>query len=128
MNQFNHILMCYTRSSLKQAYLAQDDSIDPTTILLTEPRDLDFELMCLARYRDIVSHVLKQLEAETTMQEDVDLLGTSKDLNDKQRFAVIYRSERKKIVHNQLDLIKWLSHLVSEALTHLQSTADTLGH
>lgn len=62
-DEFNHILMCYLRSSLKEAYRAEvnardpfplDGSLEASSILVTEPRFMPFEIICLERYQEIV--------------------------------------------------------------------------
>jgi len=61
----------------------------------------------------MILHVLKDMEQITTLAEDLELLA-SDELDDwKMRFALIYRSERKKICHSQLNLVDWLTEILS---------------
>lgn len=48
------------------------------------------------------------MEEKTTLAEDMELLS-SDELDDyKMRFVLIYRSERKKILHSQMHMLEWL--------------------
>ena len=78
----------------------------------TRVTDLDEERTVLKLYHKTLLHLLKHYEAQTTLEQDLDELS-SPELSDwKMRFALIYRSERKKIIHSQLHLISWLEHLL----------------
>ena len=95
VDQFNHTLMSYLRH-IRKTYSSQP--------LIGRPLSLKFELICMQAYVDLmVYHVSEHLEKETTLEHDLSML---KDLtlemgfNYNMRFAVIYRSERKKIIHN----------------------------
>ena len=51
-------------------------------------------------YKDLLLYVLKNAETVTTLEEDLQMLCTDSLSDYKMRFAVIYRSERKKILHS----------------------------
>ena len=96
VDQFNHTLMSYLRHIRK----SQFGSIP----LIGRPLALKFEKVCMEGYLEMMTyHVSEHLEKETTLEDDLSML---KDLtleqgfNYNMRFATIYRSERKKIIHN----------------------------
>lgn len=78
----------------------------------TKVADLNEERKVASMYKELLLHVLKIAEYKTTLAQDMELLS-SEDLNDwKMRFAVIYRSERKKIIHSQLHVIDWIINVL----------------
>ena len=64
-------------------------------------------------YKQTLIYILKKLEAETSLEEDMILLNSDELVDWKMRTAIIYRSERKKILHSQLHLITWLQHVLN---------------
>lgn len=90
------------------------DEIDPEAAQnFTKVTDLEEERTVLRLYHKTLVHILKHFEAKTTLQQDLELL-CSEELSDwKMRFVLIYRSERKKIIHSQLHLISWLEHVLA---------------
>ena len=79
----------------------------------TKISSLDQERKVLELYKKVLIHVLQHTESKSTLEEDLQLL-CSEELTDwKLRMCVIYRSERKKILHSQLHLITWLQHVVN---------------
>eukprot|EP00353_Schmidingerella_taraikaensis_P012842 CAMPEP_0185588368 /NCGR_PEP_ID=MMETSP0434-20130131/52796_1 /TAXON_ID=626734 ORGANISM="Favella taraikaensis, Strain Fe Narragansett Bay" /NCGR_SAMPLE_ID=MMETSP0434 /ASSEMBLY_ACC=CAM_ASM_000379 /LENGTH=85 /DNA_ID=CAMNT_0028210971 /DNA_START=117 /DNA_END=374 /DNA_ORIENTATION=+ len=79
----------------------------------TKVTDLEEERKVVDLYRKTVLHVLKQAEAKSSLEQDLQEL-CSEELDDWQmRCALIYRSERKKILHSQLHLISWLSQVLN---------------
>ena len=60
----------------------------------------------------------EQMNSVTALEEDLELLKT--DLSLSLRMAVVYRSERKKIIKSQLHLV----NLVSQFLQKIESSSD----
>ena len=52
---------------------------------------------------------MTSLEQDLEMLEDPSVTGN-------RRMAVVYRSERKKIMANQIELVLWLINLVKESV------------
>jgi hypothetical protein len=54
----------------------------------------------------------------TTLQEDLDILKSNKrkDLNIRQYFAVLYRSEQKKMLNNQIRLVNIVIHILERLM------------
>jgi len=92
-----------------------DEVPDEDTALLnfTKVTDLAQERKMLDLYKALLLYVLKKIEAVTTLEEDLQLLCSNELTDYKMRFAVIYRSERKKIIHSQLHLVQWLQQVLS---------------
>lgn len=52
--------------------------------------------------------LLQGKEKYATLQQDWDELSSSKDMNYRRRFALIYRIEKKKILYSNIDLAKFV--------------------
>ena len=78
-----------------------DEELDSTTALnFTKVTSLDEERRVARLYRQMLLQILRTAEEKTTLVEDMKLL-CSEELDDwKMRTAIIYRSERKKIIHS----------------------------
>lgn len=56
-----------------------------------------------------------ELERQTTLESDLDLLNSKIiELPGNQRMAVVYRSERKKVVRNHFQLGKWMVSILKK--------------
>lgn len=73
-NQFNHLLMAYLRSSLKEDFFENKQGKSSKHILITQPVDLEFEMHCLEYYKAIIEYTLVFAERETTLEADLELL------------------------------------------------------
>ena len=67
---------------------------DSQSILVGHITKLDFEIQILKKYREIVEYFLLKAEMITTLDFDLGLL------KNKWHPAIVYRSERKKILRN----------------------------
>ena len=86
---------------------------DPATLLnFTKIDNLDQERRVFELYKSILIYILADLEKQTTLQQDLELLGSEDLTNWQMKIAVIYRSERKKIIHAQLHLVTWMQHVL----------------
>ena len=65
---------------------------------MTRCVDIEFDLSCMELYKEMMCMFLLQMEKETTLGEDVARLREDEGLTFKQRMAIIYRSERKKLI------------------------------
>ena len=82
---------------------------DPKPRLLTKISDIDFELFCLLKYKELVEALCADLESRTTLESDLALLsGKVATLTGNQYMAIVYRSERKKIMRSQRHMIEYL--------------------
>lgn len=96
-------------------------------ILITKAANLDFESVCLAKYEEIMDFFVSHTEKLSTFEADQELLtfgqpGSNPNkvfvdlkLSTNQRYAVVYRSERKKILRSQLFLISWLRTFLEQS-------------
>lgn len=115
LNQFNKMLMSYLRSSLRRDYFEYARDQSSKHILLNQPVDTDFERHSLQYYKAIIEHTLALAEQSTSLEMDLQLLDSGQVQSLNQLFAVIYRSERKKILHNQLDLVNFMIRVVENS-------------
>lgn len=107
------VLLGYFRTIFKSYFTR---SIKPgVSVLLTKPKDLDYELFIMSKYQSFCRHLLHKKEAQTgTLEQDLALIHSGQ-LNYTRKMAVVYRSEKKKILHTNIDLcgyiiciIEWL--------------------
>lgn len=78
--------------------------------------NLKLEALCLEKYQEIIEILKEQLESKTSLEDDLRLLEEKTiKLSVKQKFGVIYRSERKKIIRSQLDIVKYLRKVLAES-------------
>ena len=92
---------------------ADEAEDDPATLLnFTKVDNLDQERRVFELYKSILIYILSDLEKQTTLQQDLELLGSEDLTNWQMKIAVIYRSERKKIIHAQLHLVTWMQHVL----------------
>ena len=68
-------------------------------------------MKCLRRYEEIVLQMAHHVERTSPLEADLMMLE-SKGLKPKEKFALIYRSEMKKTVRAQLELIRFVSKVV----------------
>ena len=80
-------------------------------MLLTRPSWLPFELHVLEAYLEILSTLKQAYEIQTTLDQDKALLENT-NLSFEMRMVIIYRSERKKIIYNQIHLINLVKYVV----------------
>ena len=66
-------------------------------------------------YKQVVLFVLRRAEKTTTLEQDLEMLNSPELTDYKMRFAILYRAERKKILHSQLHLVQWLHQVLSVA-------------
>ena len=96
-DQLNQILQAYLRYSNFSIY-------QKPRPMIKKPLAIRTELKIMNAYKDICIHFLKtQLEKETTLEQDhamLDGLTLDDGFSYSMRFAVVFRAERKKIVHN----------------------------
>jgi hypothetical protein len=87
-------------------------------VLLTKPRDLDYELFIFRRYEGLMRHILTQREKRATLDEDLHILKTKRceEVGYMQWMAMVYRSEKKKILKSQLDLCAFVIRIVQDLM------------
>ena len=88
--------------------------------LLSKISDIDFEFFCLQKYKEAIEALCADLESKTTLESDLALLsGEVTKLTGNQYMAIVYRSERKKILRSQKHMIEYLLE-VTKASTELE--------
>ena len=96
--------MSYFRSVLKQSFFMSNVPA-ARTILLTRPISLPYECYCLKYYKELLTLLQMNMEKYDTLESDLEKLASDKQLTWGMRMAILYRSEKKKIVRNQIDLV-----------------------
>lgn len=94
-------------------------------ILLTRPTNLFYERYIFSFYLQVLNYVADELNKVATLEEDFELLDRGEPGNPhppiefEMRMAVVYRSEKKKIIRSQINLIQKVFQV-------LQSVEDVL--
>ena len=116
-------------ASTNTSHVSKELPVDDEALLnmnFTQVTDLAVERRVFDLYKRLLIYFLKKVEAKTNLEEDMILLA-SEELTDWQmRTAIVYRSERKKILHSQLHLINWLQHVLDTC--DQSPSADELPH
>ena len=108
--QFNEVLMAYIRSSFRGTYpkVGKYHLINGKRLLITGVVNLQFEKKCLKRYEQIVLYIVKCLEEATSLEDDLEIINNNHNLSTLEYFAIIYRSEKKKTLWAQLELVQFM--------------------
>ena len=83
--------------------------------MLTKPKDLDYEIFIMEKYQGFCQRILQKKENRTgTIEEDLTLIKNCQelDLSFTRKMAVVYRCEKKKILHTNIDLCKYLIRIL----------------
>lgn len=126
--------MSYVRTCMKENYFrVHRKDFNLNKVFLTQLVDIEFEQVCLKQYFKILMFWKNVFEQETTLEQDLELLRASREggfelpegmqLTEAQMFAVILRSERKKIIRSQIDLVAYLQKVLRESF-QLKSMAS----
>ena len=110
--------MSVLRSVLKATFCYNHPKVNPKTIMLTKVVNLDLEKICLEKYYNTVKGQLARLEKFSTIEADQELLDEkveSLQLSTNQKFALIYRSEQKKILKSSLEIVTFLRKCLDES-------------
>ena len=120
-NQFNEVLISYLRIMIKEEYFNINRGTTGKGILISQPVYLHYEVHCLEKYLEMMEVVFAQLQTMSTLDQDIALLSDP-SVSGNTRMAIVYRSERKKILDNQMKLITWLIKVVkgSEAVQDMK--------
>lgn len=112
-------MMAYLRSTLKEEFFEKKNGTSSKSVLISEAMNLDFEMYCLEFYLAILTYLYVYNTRTTSLEADMELLDpvrTPTKLNWNQRMAVVYRSERKKILRDQIELVSWVQSLVKQII------------
>ena len=110
-NQLNDIFMSVLRSVMKATFCHNHPKVNPKSIMLTKIVNLDLEKVCLDKYHNTVKSQLTRLEKLSTLEADQELLEDQVEnlkLSVNQKFALVYRSEQKKILRSNLEIVSFL--------------------
>ena len=112
--------MAYIRNSLKDEFCKMEENKAIEIEYISEITNINFELVCIERYKEILKTLLAQKEKNSTLEDDLSILTEEVEtlkLSWPQRCAVILRSEKKKILIGQIDIIEYLQKVISETIT-----------
>ena len=117
-NQICEVLISYLRTFCKKSFFAEQMSRDPEwqgpqkRLLITRPTNLKYELYCFKYYLQIVHFLSDHFSRVATLEEDLELLTSGEpgsalpQIPFQLRMAVVYRSEKKKILRSQENLVR----------------------
>lgn len=110
MNSINWILISYFREIVRETF--EFDELPRNKIFLTKAINLKFEAKVIVLYKQLIEYLIMISEKETTLEDDLEILrsGRLSSESDKKicfpvRMMVLYRLEKKRILHAQLELI-----------------------
>ena len=116
-NQLNEILIAYLRSLKKRTFFGKNSNyINKTS--LCRINDLKFELHVMDGYRSFIKHFLTQNEKITTLEQDKEILKQIDPRTEwNKKMAVLYRSEKKKILHSQMEIADFVINILNQAVS-----------
>jgi len=92
--------MAYLRQIKKVEFFGKNNK-EADEIYLTKAVNLYYELACLKTYLEIIKVIQHQVERHTSLDEDLQIINDSnKEMPFNHRMALIYRSERKKVLRS----------------------------
>jgi hypothetical protein len=71
-------------------------------------------------YKRILIYLKQVLEEDTTLERDMELLESESNFNVK--MGIVYRSERKRIIHSQLHLLTHVTVLLQRCTAPISKT------
>ena len=112
------MLLGYLRTIFKEYYVKNVKNGADVSVLLTKPRDLDYELFIFKKYEGLMRHLLhkKEMRSQATLEDDLAALKKG-DLEYMRWMVTVYRSEKKKILRSQIDLCQYVIAILKVLLT-----------
>jgi hypothetical protein len=110
---FSLALLGYFRTIFKSYF--SHECKPGVSVLLTKPKDLDYELFILSNYQSFCEYLLSKKESRTgTLDDDLILIANWEQmgLSYTRKMTVVYRCEKKKILATNIDLCKYLLKIV----------------
>ena len=108
-DQICDVMLSFLRSTCKKSFFKanRNKTYQPgRRILLTRPVNLFYEQYCFSYYLQILTFVQDQMNKKSTLEQDLEMLqrgeagNTELPLTFERRMAVVYRSEKKKILRS----------------------------
>ena len=134
MNQINEVFVAYLRTVCKKSFFASLGAENKALgearakkILMTMPTNLYYERYVFTCYEQILLFVQDQLNKVATLEEDLALLregNGAEPLGFQTRMVVLYRSEKKKIVRSQLNLVKKAAGILDQIEKTIKEQTD----
>lgn len=72
-------------------------------IVLTKPKNVDYEIFIFEKYVGLMNYLKAMKESKHTLEQDLDNLSRN-EMTYQQKFATVYRCEKKKIIRSNIDL------------------------
>ena len=117
----NLVLLGYLRTVFKNYYILSQrerlissaklhESPQQVEILLTKPKDINFEIFIFEKYLALMEHLKTTKEKSKTLEDDLSLLEDyqRKGVSFEERFVIRYRAEKKKIIRSNIDLAQFV--------------------
>ena len=118
-DQISQIAIGYFRLQCKKAFASDPDFVKDK-VLLTKPYNLKYERFCVTMYVALLRLLQANLEKSNSLEDDQLTLQDS-TLEWTTKMSLLYRIEKKKIIHNQLDLCELVMRLFDFLDTGLAS-------
>ena len=114
-DQLNTVLLGYLRTIFKNYYT---HNVRPkVSVLLTKPKDLEYELFIFRKYLALMRHMVTKKERRTgkTLEEDLEAIKSG-TLGYMRFMATVYRAEKKKIMHTNADLAQHVISIITKLI------------
>lgn len=101
-DQICDTVLHYLRSHSREKFFAKNKTlvdIQPHFLIMTQPRDLFYELYVFGQYKHVLEYSKIALELRSSYEDDLELLKKQEG-HWQTRMAILYRSQRKMIVRN----------------------------
>ena len=92
--------------------------------MLTLPTVLEYDQFVFANYLSVLLYIEDQLNKVATLDEDLEQLK-SDSIPFEMRMIITYRSEKKKIIQSQINIIMKTLDVLTSVKDVLYSTTDT---
>ena len=114
-DQICDVMTGFLRSTCKKSFFtlqhAKGQAMFSNRILLTRPQNLKYEQFIFDYYLQILKFIQDQLNRVGTLEQDLEILKSGEpgsanpSISFELRMAVVYRSEKKKILRSQINVV-----------------------
>ena len=136
----NLVLLGYLRTVFKNYFILSQrqrlvssgkphESPQQAEILLTKPKDINFEIFIFEKYLALMEHLKQTKEQTKTLEEDLTLLEDyqREGVTFEERFVIRYRAEKKKIIRSNIDLAQYVLNILRKLNEQIDKNTQKTG-
>jgi len=128
MDQICEVMIAVLRSVCKKSFFniqSRKNAINKTStnfvrkLLISRPTTILYEQFVMTYYLQVCNFIQLQMNKVSTLEQDLEMLKRGEPghpgqpLEFRVRMAVVYRSEKKKILRSQINLIQKVQHVLN---------------